>query len=42
MTPMNQDTRNEIPRTEMRIYGEFMGTVIDDNKKRASIIDGAV
>ena len=40
MTPMQQDTRNEIPRTEMRIYGEFIGTVVEDDKKRAAIIDG--
>ena len=42
MTPMQQDTRNEIPRTEMRIYGEFIGTIIEDDKKRAAIIDGKV
>ncbi len=42
ITPMQQDTRNEIPRTEMRIYGEFIGTVIEDDKKRAAIIDGRV
>ncbi len=42
MTPMQQDPGNEIPRTEMRIYGEFIGTVIDDDKKRAAIIDGKV
>ncbi|MCP4125356.1 MAG: hypothetical protein GY751_26785, partial [Bacteroidetes bacterium] len=42
MTPMQQDTRNEIPRTEMRIYGEFIGTVIEDDRKRAAIIDGKV
>lgn len=42
MTKAENDTRNEIPRTEMRIYGQFMGTVIEDDKKRASIIDGRV
>ncbi len=42
MTSMQQDTRNEIPRTEMRIYGEFIGTVIEGDKKRAAIIDGRV
>ncbi len=42
MIPMQQDTRNEIPRTEMRIYGEFIGTVIEEDKKRATIIDGRI
>lgn len=42
MTPMENDTRNEIPRTEMRIYGEFIGAVIEDDRKQAAIIDGAV
>lgn len=42
MTDMVNDTRNEIPRTELRIYGEFIGTVVEDNRRRAAIIDGRV
>ena len=40
MTDMKNDTRNEIPRTEIRIYGEFIGSVIEDDRRRAAIIDG--
>ncbi len=42
MTKMENDTRNKIPRTEIRIYGEFIGTVIEDDRRRAVIIDGRV
>jgi len=42
MTDMANDTRNEIPRTEIRIYGEFIGAVIEDGRRRAAIIDGRV
>ncbi len=42
MTKMEDDTRNEIPRTEIRIYGEFIGSVIEDDRRRAVIIDGRV
>ena len=42
MTKMENDTRNEIPRTELRIYGEFIGSVIEDDRRRAVIIDGRV
>ena len=41
-TPMVNDTRNKVPRTEMRIYGNFIGAVIEDDRKQAVIIDGAV
>ncbi|MCT4580832.1 MAG: hypothetical protein N4A35_05385 [Flavobacteriales bacterium] len=42
MTSMENDTRNEIPRTEIRIYGEFIGAVIEDDRKQAALIDGKV
>lgn len=42
MTAMENDTRNEIPRTELRITGTFMGTQIEDKRKRGVIIDGRV
>lgn len=34
------DTTHEIPRESIRIYGEFIGTVIDDTKLMAAIVDG--
>lgn len=42
MSPMEQDTRNEIPRSEMRIYGTFIASSIEDDRRRAAIIDGRV
>lgn len=42
MTKMEEDTRNAIPRTEIRIFGNFISAVLEDDKKRAAIIDGRV
>lgn len=41
-TAMENDTVNEIPRASLRIYGEFIGSLIQDDRKQAVIIDGAV
>ncbi len=38
MTSMQQDTRNEIPRTEMRIYGEFIGTISRTTKEEQPLL----
>lgn len=39
---MKNDMVNSIPRSSMRIYGQFMGVTVEQDRFRGAIIDGVV